>query len=140
MRSLFLVGCFTGALVVSGGCGGSDYSSPSAPSGGQQTPPPSSGATVINIVGDRGAQSFSPNPGSVTQSRMVSWRNSDSVVHRIVSNDGSFDTGNIAAGASSTPLTLLTDGTNYHCSLHPGMIGAINASAGAPPPCTGQYC
>ena len=32
-------------------------------------------------------------------------------------------------------------GTNYHCSIHPGMIGAVSAaSGGAPPACTGAYC
>jgi plastocyanin len=120
------------------GCG-SGYDSPTAPDGGGQTPPPS-GASTVAIVGDRGAQSFNPNPVTLGSGRMVSWRNSDGTVHRIVANDGSFDTGNIAAGATSGAITLSTDGANYHCSLHPGMIGAISAASGVPPPCMGQYC
>jgi plastocyanin len=123
------------ALIA--GCGGS-YDSPTAPSGGGQPPPAS--ANTIAIAGDRGNQSFNPNPVTLSASRQVVWRNSDSTVHRIVANDGSFDTGNIAAGATSATVTLASDGTNYHCSLHPGMIGAINASSGVPPPCTGIYC
>jgi plastocyanin len=71
---------------------------------------------------------------------MVAWRNSDGVVHRIVANDGSFDTGDIAPGATGTAVRMATDGTNYHCAIHPGMIGSINASSGAPPPCQGLYC
>ena len=34
-----------------------------------------------------------------------------------------------------------SDGANYHCPLHAGMVGAVNASGGAPPPeCQGVYC
>jgi plastocyanin len=127
----------TGILVVCSACGGgSSYSgpTPTAPT------PPAPGASTITIVADRGAQSFTPNPATVTQGQMVVWRNSDSVVHRIALNDGSLDTGNIAPGATSAQLRLPTDGANYHCTIHPTMIGAINASAGAPPPCTGPYC
>jgi plastocyanin len=113
--------------------------------GGSSNPPPTSpspsggGSTAISIVGDRGNQSFTPNPGS-PQGGMAAWRNADSVVHRIVSNDGTFDTGDIAPGATSAARVVPSGGMNYHCSIHPGMIGAINAAAGPPPPCTGIYC
>jgi plastocyanin len=142
MPRTFLLRCvMSAALLAAASCGGGGSpSSPSPPTGQPSPQPPPSGATTIAIVGDRGSQSFNPNPGTVSQSRTVVWRNNDSIVHRIVLNDGSVDTGNIAPGASTATLTLPTDGTNYHCSLHPGMIGAINASGGAPPPCTGTYC
>jgi plastocyanin len=137
MRSIvFTCGAAALALIVSA-CGSSNGSNmgPTSP-----TPTPTSNST-INIVGNRGAQSFSPNPSPAPAAgQMVAWHNSDGATHRIVANDGSFDTGNIAPGAGSTPLQLKTDGANYHCSIHPSMIGAISASAGAPPPCTGQYC
>lgn len=124
-------------LVAFAACGGGDYSSPpTTPSG--STPPPAT-TTAITIVGDRGNSSFNPNPGSASGG-MVTWRNSDSVVHRIVSNDGSFDTGDIAPGATSQARPVVAAGMNYHCSIHPGMIGAINAESGPPPPCTGIYC
>jgi plastocyanin len=120
-------------------CGGSnnDYN-PNGPTPPPANPPAS--ATQIAIVGDRGNQSFNPNPASVAQGAMMTFKNNDGIVHRIVANDGSFDTGNIAGGATSGGVTLQTNGTNYHCSIHPGMIGSINASGGTPPPCTGQYC
>jgi hypothetical protein len=31
-------------------------------------------------------------------------------------------------------------GTNYHCSLHTTMVGAIGVAAEPPPECTGPYC
>jgi plastocyanin len=135
------LGLLAAALTVCacGGGGSYDSSSPSAPS-----PTPGGGAssasTTVSILGDRGAQSFSPNPATAAQSQTIAWRNTDGVIHRIVANDGSFDTGDIAPGATSAPRTLTVDGANYHCSIHPGMVGAINSAAGQPPPCSGAYC
>jgi plastocyanin len=126
--------------IVASACGGGN--SPTSPS---PAPGPSGGgggtaAATISIVGDRGAQSFTPNPASAGQGQSVAWRNTDNVVHHIVSNDGTVDTGDIAPGATATRV-LQTNGTNYHCTIHPGMIGGISASAGEPPPaCTGAYC
>jgi plastocyanin len=71
----------------------------------------------------------------------VVFRNADAIVHRVVLNDNSVDTGDIAPGATSRAVTMPGTGTNYHCSLHPDMIGAVNPAAGGPPPpCEGIYC
>lgn len=132
--------CFLCAIAAAN-CGGGDdgYSGPpTAP-----TPPPGGGSasTTIGIAGDRGAQSFTPNPATVAQGQTLSFRNNDSVVHRIVFNDNSFDSGNINPGATSDARAVPTNGANYHCSLHPGMVGSISGTAGQPPPpCTGEYC
>jgi plastocyanin len=146
MRSIFSVFAHTSMLcgstvalvVFASSCGGgSDYGgNPGAP-----TPqPPPAASSRVSIMGDRGAQSFTPNPSSVPQGQTVAWRNTDNVVHRIVTNDNALDTGDIAPGATSSPRALPTNGANYHCTIHPGMIGSINASSGAPPPCEGSYC
>lgn len=140
--------CVFSAIVLSR-CGGSNYSSsPTAPTPTPTptttpTPPPTAGstATTIAILGDRGAQSFNPNPATVTQGQMLVFRNTDNTTHHIVFNDNSFDTGNITAGASSAERAMPTNGANYHCTIHPGMIGSITGTAGQPPPaCTGPYC
>lgn len=119
------------AALAAWSCGGSN--SPSQPE-------PTNGAATINILGERGAQSFTPNPAAVSQGNMLVWRNTDNVVHHIVFNDGSLDSGDIAPGASSPALRVGTDGANYHCTIHPTMVGSINRSTGEPPPCTGPYC
>jgi plastocyanin len=116
-------------------CGGGSSGNPGAPSN-----PGGGTAVTIGIVGERGAQSFSPNPASVRQGDMVTWRNTDSVAHRIVFNDNTLDTGDIAPGATATARIMPSDGANYHCSIHPGMVGAISQAVGGPPPCTGLYC
>lgn len=94
----------------------------------------------MNVVGVNGNRSFNPNPGTLAADGSVMWQNNDGVAHRIVANDGSFDSGVIAPGASSSKLAVGANGANYHCSIHPTMIGAVNASTGATPPCQGQYC
>lgn len=135
LSRLARIGAFASLTALSA-CGGSDSMPP--PTTPSPSPQPTS-STAIAIVGDRGNQSFTPNP-SPTSGGMASWRNTDNQVHRIVSNDGTFDTGNIGAGQTSAPKAVPAAGMNYHCSIHPGMIGAINADAGPPPPCTGIYC
>jgi plastocyanin len=140
MSIRLLSGVLSAAVIAVAGCGGG--SSPASPS-----PTPTGGggggggsATTISIVANNGTQSFNPNPASAAQGTTVSWTNGDGATHRLVANDGSFDTGNIAPGATSAPLMLTDDGVNYHCSIHPNMIGSINRSSGGPPPCQGLYC
>jgi plastocyanin len=124
-------------LFLASGCGGGGYGNPGGPSG----QPPATGPSTITILGDRGTQSFTPNPGSGGVDQGVMWRNNDSVTHRIVVNDTPLDTGDIAPGATSRALNLPAAGGNYHCSLHPTMVGAVGAAGGQPPPpCTGLYC
>lgn len=130
------------AAVLAWGC--SSESNPGNPAGPSNNPPPASGGDApitITIVGDRGAQSFSPSPATVPEGRTVVWRNTDVLVHRVMLNDGSIATGDIAPGASSTPLPLGGVAKPYHCPLHPGMIGSLNgAPTEDPPPCYEPYC
>jgi plastocyanin len=117
------------ALLTALSCGGS-----SSPSG------PSSNLPTITIVGQNGAQAFTPNPAAFGGQQVV-FKNGDSVVPHVVLNDGTVETGDIAPGATSRAVTMPASGTNYHCSIHPGMIGSVNPmSGGTPPPCEGIYC
>jgi plastocyanin len=93
------------------------------------TPAPTSGVVTINVVSQNGAQSFSPNPATLPAGQTVVWRNVDRVTHRVVLNNGSLDTGDIAAGASSQPMSINTGAGPYHCSIHPSMVGTIVAAA-----------
>lgn len=129
-----------GAAVSCGGGGGANGGGSPAPSPSPTPPPANPPAGQVNIVGDRGNQSFTPNPVPAPNSGTLVWNNVDGVVHRIVANDGSFDTGNISPGAASRAIQVPAGGANYHCSIHPGMVGAINSTAGSTPPCTGIYC
>ena len=131
---------FQPALLAAGlfwvcSCSGGGGATPTAPSS-----PGTPNAITITIMRQAGAQSFSPNPASAG-GQMVVFRNADSIVHRVQLNDGAVDTGDIAPGATSRGIQMPATGTNYHCSLHPTMVGAVNGPAGAPPPaCEGPYC
>lgn len=121
----------TFALVMVGlvaSCGGKGYSSPTNPT------PPTSGAPpaadlVITISGMAGAQSFSPNPATMRVGQTVAWRNADSLTHTASSTGTGFDTGNVGAGASSTPVTMSAAGSfDYRCRIHPSMVGTLNVT------------
>src|SRR4030095_12038932 len=117
--------------IAASACGGGGSNTPTAPS-------PSTPVT-ITVTRQNGAQSFSPNP-ALAGGQTVVFRNADSVVHRVILNDNSIDTGDIAPGATSRAMTMPSNGTNYHCSLHADMVGALNpASGGAPPPGRGGH-
>jgi plastocyanin len=105
-----------------GGYGGSNSSTP-AP-----TTPSPTGTNVITvtITGNKGAQSFSPNPAMCATGQTVVWKNADTITHRIVIQDLGVDTGDLAPGATSSPVSLANVSKPYHCSIHPTMVGALN--------------
>jgi plastocyanin len=120
------------SVTAAAGCGGGG-STATTPSAAPSSP-------TITIQGQNGTQAFTPNPASFGGQSVV-FKNNDRVTHRIVLNDGSVDTGDIAPGATSRVVTMPAGGTNYHCSVHLGMIGGVSPSSGAPPPpCDGPYC
>jgi plastocyanin len=130
VRVTFLIGSIVVA-VAAWACGGSSSSS--------SAPTPTSATTMINIqlsngLGNLGANSYSPNPASVTQGGPIAWHNSDSTTHHIVLDDGSLDTGDIAPGASSAAKQLMASSAQYHCTIHPSMVGSINAATNPSPP------
>ena len=130
---------FVAAVLISsslgvGGCGSSYSGSPPSPS---PTPIPAPAATpgdavTIDVIFENGAQSFSPNPATLSPGQMVVWHNVDRVTHRVVLNNGSLDTGDLSPGASSRPMPINTGGP-YHCSIHPSMVGTISTVASEPP-------
>jgi plastocyanin len=124
IRTLFAAIVLLAGLAYAVACG-SSYSSPTT------TPTPGTGGTgaaadvTITIMGMNGANSFSPNPAAVKAGQTVSWHNADAIAHTATGTG--FDTGAIAGGATSAPITFSTAGTiNYHCSFHPSMVGTLN--------------
>ena len=99
---------------------------------------PTNNAATITIAANNGAQSFTPNPAQVG-GQMAVWENTHGETHRIVANDQSFDTGDLVPGATSAMVPLPAAGLNYHCEIHPTMIGGSGGAAR--PPCTDPlYC
>jgi len=133
MRPIQRAGVIAGVVILSA-CGGGGGSYPTTPSNSATATP-----VTISITSQNGTQSFSPNPATAG-GMMVVFKNNDSVTHRVVLNDASLDTGDIAPGATSRALQMPSSGTNYHCALHAGMVGAIAGTSGQAPTCEGPYC
>ena len=117
-----LAGLSLFALVFAVACGGS-YSPAAA------TPPPSGGGgggtanSTVSIVG----MSFAPSSVTVSVGQSVAWQNTDTITHTATADNGSFNTGNIAPGSTSAPITMSTAGTfTYHCQIHPNMVATVN--------------
>ncbi len=112
-RSLVLLAIAAAALAAA--CGSSSTS-----------PTVTNADVKIQMLGDRGNQSYSPSPATMKVGQTVALHNSDSTAHTSTKDGGGFDTGSVAAGSDSAAVTMSTAGTfTYHCTIHPGMIGTI---------------
>ena len=118
-----------GLLLVAaalGGCGSNGSMSPASPT---PTPTPAASDVVITIVGMNGSLSYSPNPATVKVGQTVAWKNADSLAHTATADAGTFNTSTLAAGATSSPITMKTAGTfTYHCAIHGSMTGMLTVT------------
>ena len=113
MNKKVIVGSFLVLALALTGCSSANKSTSS-----------SSVSVVTNAIV---AQNFAFSPSSTTVSvgSKVTITNNDSSPHRPISDDNSFDFGQIARGQSASH-TFSSAGTfSYHCSIHPEMTGTI---------------
>jgi plastocyanin len=109
---LFLV---TSLALIAAACGSSSPSSPTV-----------AADVTISMVGDRGNQSYAPNPTTMRVGQTVAWKNNDTTAHDATQDASRFQTGTVNAGATSSPLAMSAAGTfTYHCTIHPGMVGTL---------------
>ena len=145
MRSslLFTAGLAV-AVVAMASCGGGSTGAP-APTAPTTTVATTTTPTTtttpstvtVSIVGSDGNQAFTPNPAMVNDGGTVTFKNNDATMHHVVLDDGSADLGEIAPGATKS-VALKGAGGNFHCVIHPTMVGSINGATAptAPaPPC-----
>lgn len=89
-----------------------------------QTPPPvvgNSNNLTINISGMAFPASTTVNKGDT-----ISWYNGDGVTHTVTSDNGtSFNSGNIAAGATFSYVAKTAGSFPYHCTIHTSMVGTL---------------
>lgn len=84
-------------------------------------PPPGGNPTSFDISG----MAF---PGTITVKKgtIVTWNNKDGYAHTVTSDDGtSFNSGNLAAGASYSFTTTTVGTFTYHCNIHSNMHGSL---------------
>lgn len=69
--------------------------------------------------------SFAPEILVVKEGTTVTWTNNDATTHTVTSNDGLFDSGNLA-DSGKFQFTFTQKGTyKYRCTLHSSMTGTI---------------
>ena len=68
---------------------------------------------------------FQPVRISIPVGTTLTWSNQGAVIHTATAADGSFDTGDIPAGASASVTFNSAASITYNCSPHPWMIGQI---------------
>jgi plastocyanin len=88
---------------------------------------------------------FAPKNITITVGTSVVWKNAGTKKHTATADDNSFDTGVVAPGGSSAPVTFSKTGTfAYFCQFHgaaggvamSGTITVVDASQQAPPSAT----
>ena len=72
---------------------------------------------------------FNPGSLSVATGATVTWTNSDTTLHTVTADDGSFTSGNIAIGATYSRVFNTAGTFSYHCILHPEMTGKVVVTA-----------
>jgi plastocyanin len=100
----------------------------SAQAGNNSTGTIASVITIPQDADDLGTGAYSPNHAPVSGGSTVTWNNVDSTPHTATADDGSFDTGIINSGSSSSALINTSTETStipYHCSVHPEMRGIL---------------
>ncbi len=113
MRRLLAIILLLAVVLFAGGC----------QSYGKPAPAPAPGATGSSITISNFA--FSPASITVPAGTTVTWTNKDSPTHTVSAKDGTFDSGNLATGATFS-YTFSQKGTfEYSCKLHPSMSGKV---------------
>jgi plastocyanin len=95
----------------------------------QMSPSPgaSPAASAATASGAVSIKDFSFQPGSISVAvgSTVTWTNDDTTGHTVTADDGSFDSGTLAPGATFSN-TFSTAGTfAYHCNIHHSMTATI---------------
>ncbi len=113
-----LVVLMIGILVAA--CGGTAATTTTAAAPGTTAAGGTGGAQVV-------MKNFAFDPADVTikAGESVTWTNQDSVTHTVVADNGEFNSGDLANGATFS-FTFAKAGTYpYHCSIHPTMTGTV---------------
>lgn len=93
------------------------------------TPAPTRDVTIVDGASTAGAAAFDPSPFTISlaSKTAVKWVNDDATTHTVVPDvAGSFTgSGNIAPNSSFQAVFTAPGTYDYHCSLHPSMVGRI---------------
>jgi plastocyanin len=119
----FLTSLAALATVALAGCGDTTADDDAAPASGE-----ADGCETVTVEIPEFA--FAPDPVEVSACDSVVWENTHTQAHTSTGNgDQQWSTGNLAAGATSDPVTFEEPGEHtYICALHPFMTGTVLVS------------
>ena len=123
LRQIWSIGIVVATCVAGSACTRSRNGNNSGLLG--PTPPAAPDVLRIDVAEINGPYSFYPSPATVRSGQIIVWRNWDAVTHHVVFDNGSVDTGTLAAGTLSQPITIGVGNRSYHCAIHPSMVGSI---------------
>jgi plastocyanin len=92
-----------------------------APAATPEAANPSAGAMAVTIKGF----AFDPAQLEVPVGTTVTWTNQDSASHTVTADDGSFDSGQLAQGATFSQTFAKAGTYTYHCANHPNMTATV---------------
>jgi len=73
---------------------------------------------------------FEPASVEVAAGSTVTWTNTGAAPHTVTADDGSFDSGQLAPGATFSQTFDSRGDFTYHCSIHPQMTGTVSVTGG----------
>jgi plastocyanin len=112
------------ALIACSGSTGSAAPAGASSQPGSAAPAPAGGSMAISIKNF----AFDPATDSVPTGSKITWTNNDTTAHTVTFDDGSGDSGDLAAGATFDH-TFATAGTfAYHCTIHSSMHGTVTVT------------
>jgi plastocyanin len=92
------------------------------------TAAPTQAASPATDAVDISGFAFSQPDLQIAAGTTVTWTNQDSANHTVTSDDGAFDSGQLAQGGTFS-WTFDTPGTyTYHCANHPNMTATVTVS------------
>ena len=66
---------------------------------------------------------FPPASIAVAAGGAVTWTNAGAAPHTVTADNGAFDSGRLAPGASFSQTFDTAGSFAYHCAIHPNMVG-----------------
>ena len=124
IASFIIAGAIVAAQVLSGNLDFGDAAG-REPGNSGQNPAPITGEGTVEIVGNSGSNSYSPNPVEVKAGETVTWVNDDSAAHTATSKDGIFNSDVLFRGQSFSYTFDKAGEYQYFCSPHPDMVGTV---------------
>lgn len=126
---VLFVSAIVSLLFLGAGCSAAPQAPvPQAPAPVGQTnvlPSAASAPTKSQVAVAIANFSFQPGSSAIAVGGTVTWTNNDSMPHTVTADDGSFNSGSIAPGATYSHTFSASGTVSYHCSFHPSMHGSV---------------